>query len=499
MRFRSAVIAAVATAAAMGCGFSQEGIPPARNQIFYPGGMVVDPGGDWLYVVNSNADLRFNDGTLVAVNLKKALGDLTAALPAGPGMPPIAPREVCSDAKFFNPLSAAIDYCCWDALDHNVLNCDERQYVQQDQTVKIGSFGSAIEVLPTPKGDGSRLLVAVRGNSSITWIKVTNPASADDPPTINCSGATGGFVECDEKHRISQTDQPVGIPTPVSTPLLLPEEPYALAVDDVQSLLYVGHLRNGFLSSIDLSVTPADYGVDSLTENNPPKLIGTFPSIFPGDLNGSAGVTSLSITDAKGINTGRVYATSRFLPRAQAFAPISYGVPVGDPVVDNPSTFLTAANDLFVSPLPGAETRGIQVIPGIARTFLLQRTPPALIAFNTLQGPGNNVPGDVLEMCSGPTFLHKHSPTGSQDDVQLFVTCFESGQVYVVDPYVPRLVAIIEVGRGPAGLAFSPADPGHAFVVGFGSNNVSVIDLGTDSPTRYHVVQRIGFANPVPR
>ena len=80
-----------------------------------------------------------------------------------------------------------------------------------------------------------------------------------------------------------------------------------------------------------------------------------------------------------------------------------------------------------------------------------------------------------------------------------FVSCFEAGEVYVVDPYTPQIISIIEVGRGPAGLAFSnESPPERAYVVGFGANNVSVIDL-QPGPTQYHVIQRIGFPSPTPR
>jgi DNA-binding beta-propeller fold protein YncE len=83
------------------------------------------------------------------------------------------------------------------------------------------------------------------------------------------------------------------------------------------------------------------------------------------------------------------------------------------------------------------------------------------------------------------------------------VTCYEGGQIYVFDPYVPRLVKVIEVGRGPAGLSFDPVvrNPTSVFAysTGFGANNVSVIDLRPGSPTEYRVVQRLGFPSPVPR
>jgi len=54
------------------------------------------------------------------------------------------------------------------------------------------------------------------------------------------------------------------------------------------------------------------------------------------------------------------------------------------------------------------------------------------------------------------------------------------------------------VGRGPSGLVFD--EPRKvAYVVGFGDNNISVIDLDPAHETQYHVVQRIGFPRVTPR
>ncbi len=450
--------------------------------------------GRWLYVVNSNSDLRYNDGTLVAVDLDavKTARDLPGAWGNCPG------------PNYVYPSSSPPGYCCWDTLDRNVLNCDERNYIKS--AVKIGSFGSAIDIQQvSPIPGKSRLFMGVRGNASVTWADVEQSSGV---PAFDCTGNTDsdGFVECDTGHRV--IDEPN--PNNANPPPVLPDEPYALAIDaprptdpppalgnDKQPLLFVGHLRGGFLSAIDLTATPT--------------LVGSFGTIFPGDVNGSLGVTSLTVT-ASGVNTGHIFATSRFLPRAGAFIPISDGDPSVNP--DPGPVFLANAGDAFVSPLLGAEVRGIQVIPGVNRTYLLQRSPPALVGFDTLGG--QNVASDVVEMCQGPTFLHMSPPyrptsvlTGATDtdtDKMLFVSCFEAGEVYVVDPYTPQIVSIIEVGRGPAGLTFSCEDPPdcvaapkRAYVVGFGANNVSVIDLDEHSPTLYHVIERIGFPSPVPR
>ena len=145
----------------------------------------------------------------------------------------------------------------------------------------------------------------------------------------------------------------------------------------------------------------------------------------------------------------------------------------------------------FNPPLVGSETRGIRFVNG--RAFVLQRSPPALVGF---QG---STPTDVLETCGSPTFLDKY-PDESPDppETRLFVTCFADGEIYVYDPSIPRLVKTFLVGRGPSGLVFDKPRK-VAYVVGFGDNNISVIDLDHATETQYHVVQRIGFPRVTPR
>src|SRR3954464_7960820 len=243
MRLVSALIAAAGCASAIGCGLNQEGIGPPRNQIFYPGAIRVDPiDGRWLYVVNSNSDLRYNDGTLAAVDLDAVRADRALESAWGncpsvnyiypsssPGTPPSS-----SPAAPLGPHSA---YCCWDMLDRNVLNCDERGYI--NSAVKIGSFGSAIEIQPvTPGTDpasaqkASRLFVGVRGNASVTWVDVDRRLGVNDPnappppsPAFDCAGDTSpdDLVECDTAHRVIDEPNPDNAnPVPV-----LPDEPYA--------------------------------------------------------------------------------------------------------------------------------------------------------------------------------------------------------------------------------------------------------------------------------
>jgi YVTN family beta-propeller protein len=475
-RPRLAPIALLAIGAGFGCGLSQEGVPPPTDRFFFPGAASVDPSGHLLYVANSNADLRFNDGTLVSVDLDAAEADRNQPWGACPEVAFIPPLEPVSNERF----------CCWDLLDNNVLDCDERPYIQAAATVKIGSFASAMVQQPAPlpatgvaPGADLRLFLAVRGNSSITFVDVVPTDAAHTSVAFDCtSGASQPpFAECDVNHQITTLeDQPPAAPV-----VTLPEEPYALAIEPDNALLYVGHLSGNVVSLIDVL--------------NQPAFIGAFSGFFP-DVNGQIGITSLLVRqDANPAK--RVYASSRFVPQAtsiQAVLPDGQQGPP-PPLVDRAAFQAFPSGDTFATGLAGSEIRGVQFpLPGQA--FLLQRTPPALVGFNTDTSNGVNTVSSVTELCDSPTFLDMYAPAGAP--TRLFVTCFQSGQVYVIDPAVPRVEAIIEVGRGPGGLTFSPQQP-RAYVTGFGANNVSIIDLEPGSPTELHVIQTIGFQSATPR
>jgi hypothetical protein len=187
-----------------------------------------------------------------------------------------------------------------------------------------------------------------------------------------------------------------------------------------------------------------------------------------------------------------------------SMAPIGPSICAGD---ENDDVIVPAGNTLN-SNLAGSEMRGVEFIeplPGsqpnyAQRAFALQRQPPDLVAFDIAtneSGATNATPTDVIETCSGPTFLYQHD-TGAGEGPRLFVNCFDTGEVYVFDPSGPTLLTTFGVGRGPAGMVFDTARP-LAYVLDFSQNDVSVVDVSLGSPTQYHVVQRIGFPSVTPR
>jgi hypothetical protein len=520
---RSTILALVAGGLTPACGLNQEGVLPQRDAIAFPSAAVVAPGGKWLLVANANSDLRFNDGTLVAVDLDHAQGDRSAGT-----------WPDCPEVDYIHPRSQPVDeehrYCCWDRLDRTILNCDERGYIPPASTVRIGSFSAGMVLQqgcrpPAPGTDCTRacapadvdptrgrLFIGVRGNSSLTWIDVAIDA-AGGMPVFTCKGTqpSTAFDECDPQHQIEATATGAASADPAANApaLPVPDEPYALTIDTERQLLYVGHLKGDVAHATTGGVSLFDVGgLDDGVRRPPPSFVGPFPAVFPSDAAGLFGVTSLS--QRLGDTSGEVFVSSHYVPRVGSLFPTTTPTTCAQASTRNEIALVTGG-DVFDTTLTGAETRGIQFIPDIQRAFVLQRVPPALVGFDLstdpITGQRRATPTDVIETCAGPTFLDLHNPGGA--GWQLYVTCFETGQMYVVDPYIPRIVTTIDVGRGPSGLVFgpSPADPiagsstetTRGYIVGFSENNVRVLDLDPSSLNQNHVIQRIGFPSTVPR
>jgi DNA-binding beta-propeller fold protein YncE len=483
------VAAAVLLFAQAGCGFGESGIAPPSDRIFFPAGIAVDPGGQWLYVVNSNSDLRFNAGTVVAVNLVEAAKDRAAA------QDPKTPR--CPNSVFVQPESGAPRFCCRDFVDSNIVNCDDRGYVNSAATVRIGSFGGAVVVQPFQQNTTQRrLFVAVRAEPSITFIDATvTPAGV----SLRCTppGSSTDDPFCTDDFRIKST------PLPDGTELTLQEEPHPMLLDGALGVLYVGHLGGAVQGTL------VARGVSVIDVCNPdnqrPQLASVLADALPR--TGSIGVTSLTAqrlgqADQPLLATGELTADIAELFFVAPEMAMKCPPPEQNP---KPLRNLTlAAGNRFSSSAfgtRGADLRGLVVDDQLERAWVLHRqyaaraeyNPPAVVALDRRPDEHNlplNQPMAVVEVCNGPNRMVEHDAGRGP---RLFVNCFENGQIYVIEPDQLTVEAIIELGAGPIDFVFAENDPSIAYVAGFANNNVSVLDLKPGSPTEYRVVQRIGF------
>ena len=84
--------------------------------------------------------------------------------------------------------------------------------------------------------------------------------------------------------------------------------------------------------------------------------------------------------------------------------------------------------------------------------------------------------------------------TGDGD--RIFITCFQDGQVYVVDPRgVSSVEDILTVGRGAYAIAAAPTRR-RIYVTNFLEDTIAVIDADAASPTRNRVVLELGEPKP---
>jgi len=484
--------------AVAGCNFGQSGIAPPRDRVFLPAGIVPDPEHALLYVVNSNSDLRFNAGTIAAVDLSRA----QAALDKAAATPP----EVCRKTRFSRTEDVAGDYCCRDLVDSNVLNCNDPQFIQADATVGLGSFGSAVKLQRYVRADGEvvrRLFVAVRAEPSVTFADVT---VRDGIASIRCTGPRLGTEPqelgafCDDHWRLRR---PSGA---TAGELVLPEEPHVLAMDEALGALYVGHLtvsannqvQGGGVSSIDICHPEAETSV---------RFAGLARTTFPTSSQAVAGLSPGDPADT----SLRLFATARYS------AAIS-GLTLRDPAAlsscgCDPATAGCAAaeeRDLTLIPtesffastfLPhGSDVRGFLVAKDARTAFVLHSDDPSIasnpaaiaVLDRTRRSDGTvlNTPTGFLQVCSGPTDMQMHD-AGRGD--RIYVTCYDDGLIYVVDPVALVITAIIDAGAGPTSLVFSPFDGSLAYVASYANSHLSLIDLKPGSPTENHVVLRIGL------
>ena len=490
-----------------GCSFGESGIAPPTNRVFLPAGMLADPAGNFLYVVNSNSDLRFNAGTVVAVDLSKI-----KSVPANP--------DRCTKTRFSRTEGVPGDYCCRDMVDSNLINCNDPQFIRDDATIEIGSFGGAA-AMQTFQRDGvdiRRLFVAVRAEPSITYADVTvgDDGTGSQTVSIRCTGPHGpGAPEqprnafCEDNWRVRRP----GGATPGER--VLPEEPHALWFDQTSQSLVVGHLTvaanaqllGGGLSTID--VCHPELETDDAYRV---RFAGLSRKAFlPESQSQSVAGLSAPMTPAAPFTDAlapRVFATARYTAAISGMVfrtvpddPSNPGNNDCDPARARDLTLVPGEH--FFSPafLPnGSDVRSIVFSSDGSRAFVLHRNDadtaanPAAIAVLDRRplpdGTPSNQPVAVLQVCNGPSALQMRDVGRGE---RLFVTCYDDGSIFVVDPAALVITGSVDAGVGPVALTFSPTEQGIAYVASFVNSHLSVIDLRPGSLTENRVLLRIGL------
>ncbi|HWO20760.1 MAG TPA: hypothetical protein VNO30_18465 [Kofleriaceae bacterium] len=458
---RAAVVTAMLAGGGAGCTASGEDVAPDRLDIFFPTGAVVSPDGKQLFVVNSNSDLKYSSGSISVVPLEAVDALIAQWLPARTNVPAACRQD--------------LDF-------HETLICNEQMFLSetQDQGVRIGNFATDIALQDLSNGD-LRLIVPTRGDPSIAW---ADWSAAEGRLSCNDKNLAEPFHTCDGAHRLSFVGND-------DTAAAIPDEPFGVFADTAGEFAIVTHLTTGAVTLID-SPRAGTVQVADIQQN-------VFLQDPTSGLRGATGVAGRTPHAAGDI----VYVGSRSEDRIQTFTVGRHPPPAEGDVYKPP--FLLTGNWFFQDGVgnnantnSGAnDTRGMAFSSSGDRLFLLNRKPPTLQILDTSLGatgvPKNQLVGavDICRQASTVTVVD----SGEGD--RAYLTCFQDGQIYVVDPRGRgRVEDVITVGRGPYSITGTP-DGQRLFVTNFLEDTIAVIDLTPGSPTRNRVVLRIGEPRPL--
>ncbi|MFO7562414.1 MAG: hypothetical protein R6X02_07200 [Enhygromyxa sp.] len=534
----SVVTTLVGLALVGSCGEGNPGIDPPADKMWFPSGVMLDPrvdpaatgpcvthddcgagelcggGGQcrassrWLFVTNANSDRRFNAGSLMAIDLdaywEAAFADPEAVRPAGAALSQDRPCRRLANLP-------------------QVVECMEEPFVEADATIHFGNFpGSATAWDRDPDDDEAMVLIPVRGDPSITYAELSG-GSGGQPLRFECGqdSDTDGQRMCDDLHRLRflRNDPDAA---------RLAREPFRVLVSPQADLplAYVSHQGDEDLTLIDLEgLRVGGDGRPAIVHQanilvyapNPalPSVQGGFGlAQRPCEVDsGNAPTSTFECTRPL------VYAAVRWQLQLEAFTAISHA-----PDPEDPSSQLECVgpDDLDktggvicehqVEPLarigltglstfniPLNSTRPILADIAFSRSgnqlYVLQSNPGGLIRVDTSLGfDGEPIDADVgvVEVCSQPTSFVIYDDGSNEYGI---VTCYRSGEVFVVDLAALTVVGLSRAGIGPDAMTVDVARE-VVYVANSLDATVSVIDMSRTRNSRFTEIGRIGLQEP---
>lgn len=426
-----------------GCPATSEDVRPPDDQFFFPSGLVIAPDESALFVANSNSELRYDSGTINVVDL--AAVDALIDTWKGGTLP--------------GDTGGCTDCCEQDATLPHIAVCNEATAVRADATVRTGNFATDLTVQVLSSGD-YRLFLPVRGDPSITWIDYSVSGQM-----LSCGGS-GSLPSCDSDHRLTQLRNDLDLPT-------VTDEPFNIYADSTNGYVLVSHLSSGAVSLVD---APPDGSQPILAD----AIDGLFAANASTGIRGAVGIAGRN----PGSDGDTIYVTSRSESRVQTLFVHRSG-PDNEPI-------LVPGEFFFLNRiLPSDDSRGIAFGAGGDRAYIVNRDPAMMQTLDTSLAedgyPRNDLLGGV-EICRGAAEVTVGDVGNGE---RVFVSCFNTGQVWVMNPVGSVVDAIINVGRGPHAIAVSPTRK-RLYAANFLDDTVAVIDLEPGSSLENRVVLKLG-------
>jgi len=426
-------LGAIALLSMGACSLNNPGKDPPPAELNFPLAVVASPVADpseapsFLYVANSNFDLRYNAGSVSSFDLNVLEAEIERARSEG---------RLPNDATEA-PIAIA------------------PQSVLRSQ-VKIGSYTSAMVMSPA----GDRLYLSVRADSNMTYIDVSEGS-------LFC-GENGTFPWCTDAYRTG--DEATANPRRVE----VPADPTGIAVGRTSDLGltdegdYVVMSHRGGQASLFLDrAAPSAGGA----RPNAPLLVDVLSELNIGQIStriGPDGIAWMPTTDA------RSDRADNFLTRVGIAADLAR---------PEQSYLFNAGTARLAGINTGEDTRDIAFATasdGTEFAFILSRRPEALVLVDLDQStPTRLFVRDLVSVGFGPSRMEVvNLPVGTAGETRLFVfvTCFDSRDVFVVDPLSGRTFTIARTLSGPFELEIDPVRR-YMYVTDFRASVIWVVTL----------------------
>ncbi|KIG13350.1 hypothetical protein DB30_08117 [Enhygromyxa salina] len=492
----------------------------------------------WLVVTNANSDRRYNAGSLVALNLD-LFWDAVASDQVLPQATDIdeAYDAAASGLKYAG--SADPEYqpgkfvpCRRVANLPQVIECLEEPFVLEAATVQFGNFPGPTVAWDmrtdtfSPAADQSMLLTPVRGDPSITYVEMSGGLGGADDLQLECGQSqdpedVNGGRRCDDDHRLrflrNDPDES-----------RLAREPFRVLVSPhpEQPLAYVTHQGDSDLTLLELEgfENGGDGRPAIVHQANLLEILGasfSFQGGFglaerpePGDGDGDGDGDD---DDEATAQIGPlIYASMRWIASAQPVRAIAHKPVSGQTCINHNSTVPSQPGAIIceaqlepvgapfeVGGLPQvldpAVSRPILADIAFSRTgnelYVVQSNPGALVRVDTslgVDGEPLDVPAGQVEICAQPTSLVIYDDGAVEYGL---VTCFRSGEVFIVDLASLTVVGLSRAGIGPDTMAVDLARE-VVYVANTLDATISVISMAPTNPARFSQVARIGLQEP---
>ncbi len=430
-----------------GCTASGDKVRPDPGRFYFPSAQALSLDGVGqrvLFVVSANADLRFDSGVVAAVDLgevDRTIDDWTMATPV------------------------MRDGCNIDPISRRAIECDERAFIAGQgalagDAARIGNFGTDVGVQALDNGS-QRLFLAVRGDPSLTWVDY-DPTSR----SLSCSAETG-FDRCDEPHRLSRLLDDKKLP--------FTDEPFSVHVDGENGYVLMSHLSAGVVT---LASAPRD--------GAPPVLSDAVSNLFPTpSFSGQVGALGIA-GRTPGQPGNLIYVTSRTHPTVPTLV-----------VSDLGGLLRLSQGPVFtLARLRGSSNaRDIVFREDGNRAFILNRDPPALHVIDTSLDESGTPKNDLvraISLCTQPARLAVGTVGGRE---RVYVSCFDVGEVWVIDPDAGERIAFTLVGRGPNAVTLVDFEGTPRLIVGnVLEDTLSILDLTPGSDFENGVIMKLGIS-----